>query len=136
MAEKAGGASIGSLEASKQDVSLLERWFKVRQRGSTPRTEIIAGITSFLAAAYLLVVIPKLLATGGVDAGVATTATIIVFVCGTMFMALYGNLPFLVGPGIGGSVIVGTTLDTCRDRAVHCRSRLLQCRADSSQCQG
>ena len=76
------------------------------------RTETIAGVTSFLAAAYLLVVIPSLLATGGMERGAATTATIIVFVLFTTLMGLYANLPFLVGPGIGGSVIIGVTLAT------------------------
>ena len=54
--------------------------------------------------------IPSLLATGGMERGAATTATIIVFVLFTTLM--YANLPFLVGPGIGGSVIIGVTLAT------------------------
>ncbi|WP_179401414.1 NCS2 family permease [Burkholderia guangdongensis] len=90
----------------------LERRFALAARGTSVRTETIAGITSFLAAAYLLVVIPSLLATGGMDRGAATTSTIVVFVLGTVLMGLYANLPFLVGPGIGGSVIVGVTLAT------------------------
>ena len=69
-----------------------------------------AGITGFLAAAYLLVVIPGLLAIGGMDKGAATTDTILVFVVGSLLMAFYANLPFIVGPGIGGSVLVGVTL--------------------------
>ncbi|MFP6561781.1 NCS2 family permease [Paraburkholderia sp. B3] len=88
----------------------LDRHFALRARNTTPRIEALAGITSFLAAAYLLVVIPSLLATGGMDRGAATTSTIILFVAGTLFMGLYTNLPFMVGPGIGGSVIVGVTL--------------------------
>lgn len=60
-----------------------------------------------LAAAYLLVVIPGLLAIGGMDKGAATTGTILVFVVGSLLMAFYANLPFIVGPGIGGSVLVG-----------------------------
>ena len=90
----------------------LERRFALAARGTTVRTETIAGVTSFLAAAYLLVVIPSLLATGGMERGAATTATIVVFVLFTTLMGLYANLPFLVGPGIGGSVIIGVTLAT------------------------
>ena len=90
----------------------LERRFALAARGTSVRTETIAGVTSFLAAAYLLVVIPSLLATGGMERGAATTATIIVFVLFTTLMGLYANLPFLVGPGIGGSVIIGVTLAT------------------------
>lgn len=87
----------------------LERRFALRARGSTVRTECLAGITGFLAAAYLLVVIPGLLAVGGMDKGAATTGTILVFVAGTLLMAFYANLPFIVGR-IGGSVLVGVTL--------------------------
>ncbi len=88
----------------------LERRFALAGRNTSVRIETIAGITSFLAAAYLLVVIPSLLSAGGMDRGAATTATILVFVLSTVLMALYANLPFLVGPGIGGSVILGITL--------------------------
>lgn len=88
----------------------LERRFALYSRGSTLRTECLAGVTGFLAAAYLLVVIPGLLAVGGMDKGAATTGTILVFVAGTLLMAFYANLPFIVGPGIGGSVLVGVTL--------------------------
>jgi len=88
----------------------LERRFHLSERKTNLRTEIIAGATTFLAAAYLLVVIPSILASGGLDRGAATTTTIMVFVAATLFMAFYANLPFIVGPGIGGSVIVATTL--------------------------
>ncbi len=84
----------------------LERRFALRSRGGTLRTECLAGITGFLAAAYLLVVIPGLLAIGGMDKGAATTGTILVFVVGSLLMAFYANLPFIVGPGIGGSVLM------------------------------
>ena len=90
--------------------SWLERRFALSSRGSSLRTECLAGVTGFLAAAYLLVVIPGLLAVGGMDKGAATTGTILVFVGGTLLMAFYANLPFIVGPGIGGSVLVGVTL--------------------------
>lgn len=88
----------------------LQQRFQLYSCHSNVRTECLAGITGFLAAAYLLVVIPGLLAVGGMDKGAATTGTILVFVAGTLLMAFYGNLPFIVGPGIGGSVLVGVTL--------------------------
>ena len=62
----------------------LERRFALRSRGGTLRTECLAGIAGFLAAAYLLVVIPGLLAIGGMDNGAATTGTILVFVVGSL----------------------------------------------------
>ncbi|HED2338415.1 TPA: NCS2 family permease [Serratia liquefaciens] len=88
----------------------LQRCFQLHARQSNVKTECLAGITGFLAAAYLLVVIPGLLAIGGMDKGAVTTGTILVFVIGSLLMAFYGNLPFIVGPGIGGSVLVGVTL--------------------------
>ena len=97
--------------------SWLERRFALRSRGSTLRTECLSGITGFLAAAYLLVVIPGLLAVGGMDKGAATTGTILVFVAGTLLMAFYANLPFIVGPGIGGSVLVGVTWPVAKGSA-------------------
>ena len=98
------------LAAPKTSSGWLDRRFALSARNTSVRIETLAGITSFLAAAYLLVVIPSLLATGGMDRGAATTSTIIVFVLSTIFMGLYTNLPFIVGPGIGGSVILGVTL--------------------------
>ncbi|EIC82354.1 NCS2 family permease [Serratia sp. M24T3] len=95
---------------SAADNSWLQRRFKLYQRQTSVKTECIAGITGFLAAAYLLVVIPGLLAVGGIDKGAALTGTIIVLVLGSLLMAFYANLPFMVGPGIGGSVLVGITL--------------------------
>ncbi len=91
-------------------MSFVDRHFAIAKRDTSLRIEIVGGITSFLAAAYLLVVIPSLLASGGMDRGAATTATIIVFVASSVLMGLYANLPFIVGPGIGGSAILGVTM--------------------------
>lgn len=90
--------------------SWLDRRFRLAERRTSLRIEIIAGATTFLAASYLLVVIPSILASGGEDRGAVTTTTIMVFVAASLLMALYANLPFIVGPGIGGSVIVAATL--------------------------
>ncbi len=90
--------------------SWLERRFQVQARNSTPGREFEAGITAFLTAAYLLVVIPSLLAAAGMDRSAVTTAVIVMFATATAVMGLYANLPLLVGPGIGGSVLVGVTL--------------------------
>jgi AGZA family xanthine/uracil permease-like MFS transporter len=91
-------------------ITPLDLIFDLDLRKSTPRTEIVAGLTTFLAASYLLVVIPSILSGAGIDRGAATTTTIMLFVFGTTLMALYANLPFVVGPGIGGSVIVAVNL--------------------------
>ncbi|TDS97017.1 AGZA family xanthine/uracil permease-like MFS transporter [Rahnella sp. BIGb0236] len=102
-------SSVKNVTASSEENALLRR-FQLRQRQTNVKTECLAGITGFLAAAYLLVVIPGLLAVSGMDKGAATTGVILVFVLGSLLMAFYANLPFMVGPGIGGSVLVGITL--------------------------
>jgi AGZA family xanthine/uracil permease-like MFS transporter len=76
----------------------------------TFKREAVAGVTSFLAAAYLVVVIPTLLSTGGMDRAAATTACIAFMALFSLAMGLYANFPFVVGPGLGGSVILGVTL--------------------------
>jgi adenine/guanine/hypoxanthine permease len=91
-------------------MSWLDRHFSLTSRDTTLRKEAIAGLTTFLAAAYLVVVIPSLLATGGMDRAAVTTATIAMLVVGSLAMGLYANFPFVVGPGLGGSVILGVTL--------------------------
>jgi AGZA family xanthine/uracil permease-like MFS transporter len=90
--------------------SAIERRFDLTARGSTIPRELLAGLTSFLAAAYLVIVIPSLLTSGGMNHGAITAATIMVLVVGSVAMGIYANLPFIVGPGIGGSVILGVTL--------------------------
>jgi AGZA family xanthine/uracil permease-like MFS transporter len=86
------------------------RLFDLSGRKTTVRTEMIAGATTFVTAAYLAVVIPSILATGGIDRAAVTTTTIAMFGFGTLAMALYARLPLVVGPGIGGSALVATTL--------------------------
>lgn len=89
---------------------LLDRRFDLTARETTIPREAMAGLTTFLAAAYLIVVIPALLSSGGMDRGATTTAAILLLAIGSVVMGWYANLPFIVGPGIGGSAIVGVTL--------------------------
>ncbi len=96
--------------SGRSDDSFLQRWFGLKVRGTSVRIEAFAGATTFMAAAYLVVVIPGILAGGGMDLAAVTTATIVMFFFGTLGMALYANLPFVVGPGLGGAAIVATTL--------------------------
>lgn len=102
--------NVSITKASRKAESFWSRHFELKSRQANVKREVLSGITGFLAASYLLIVIPGLLAQGGIDRGAATTGVIVVFVLGTLFMALYGNLPFMVGPGIGGSVLVGVTM--------------------------
>jgi AGZA family xanthine/uracil permease-like MFS transporter len=95
---------------SARSNSLLDRFFRLSERGTTPKTEFLAGLTSFVTAAYLIVVIPSTLAAAGINIGAVTTTTICVFVLSTLAMALYARLPFVVGPGLGGAALVASTL--------------------------
>lgn len=90
--------------------SLTERLFSVRGRGSTHRTEIVAGASMFMAAAYAVVVVPGQLAGAGVPHGAATTAVIIAIALATLAMGLMANLPFVVAPGLGGVALVAFTI--------------------------
>jgi len=88
----------------------VERLFGLKERRTTPRIELLAGLTSFVAASYLVVVIPNTLATARVPIAPVTTTTILIFVLSTVGMALYARLPFVVGPGLGGAALVASTL--------------------------
>ncbi len=88
----------------------IDAFFGITERRTTVATECIGGATTFVTAAYLTMVIPGILATAGIDRAAATTATIVMFVLGTLGMALYARLPLVVGPGIGGAAMVATTL--------------------------
>lgn len=65
------------------------------------RTEIVAGITTFLTMAYILAVNPSILSAAGMDQGAVFTTTIIASVVATLVMALYAKLPFALAPGMG-----------------------------------
>lgn len=79
----------------------LERRFKLSEQGVSAKTEVIAGITTFMAMAYILVVNPMVLATTGMDRGALFTTTAICAAFATLVMALYANYPFALAPGMG-----------------------------------
>jgi AGZA family xanthine/uracil permease-like MFS transporter len=79
----------------------LERIFLFKQNGSTVRREVVAGITTFLTAMYIIVVNPAILSQGGVPFSGALTATVLVSFFGSCAMGLYARNPVLVAPGMG-----------------------------------
>lgn len=79
----------------------LNSYFKIEQKGSTVRTEILAGITTFMTMAYILAVNPSILSETGMDAGSVFAATAISSAIATVIMALYANLPVGLAPGMG-----------------------------------
>lgn len=80
---------------------MLEKFFKLRENNTNVRTEIIAGITTFMTMAYILAVNPNILSVTGMDKGAVFTATAIASFLGTLFMALFANYPFALAPGMG-----------------------------------
>lgn len=80
---------------------MLEKFFKLKENGTTVKTEIIAGITSFMTMAYILAVNPSIMSAAGMDHGAVFTATALAALIGTLAMALFSNYPFALAPGMG-----------------------------------
>ena len=79
----------------------LEKIFHLKEHGTNVRTEILAGITTFMTMAYILAVNPNILGATGMDAGAVFAATAIGACVGTLLMAGLSNYPFVLAPGMG-----------------------------------
>jgi len=75
--------------------------FKLNEANTSVKTEVVAGFTTFLTMAYIIIVNPIILSDAGVPFQQAFTATIIATLVGTLFMALFGNYPIAIAPGMG-----------------------------------
>ncbi|MFY9153754.1 MAG: NCS2 family permease [Prolixibacteraceae bacterium] len=82
-------------------MNFLTSFFKLQENRTTVRTEIIAGITTFMTMAYILAVNPDILSATGMDKGAVFTATVLASLVATLVMALYAKLPFALAPGMG-----------------------------------
>jgi len=80
---------------------MLDKFFNITGSGSTLKTEIVAGITTFMTMAYILAVNPDILSATGMDKGAVFTATALSAIVATLFMALVAKLPFALAPGMG-----------------------------------
>ncbi len=80
---------------------MLEKLFKLKAHNTTVRTEIIAGITTFLAMAYILFVNPSILGATGMDKGSVFVATCLAAAIGSILMGLIANYPIALAPGMG-----------------------------------
>lgn len=81
--------------------ALLERKFKLKENKTTIKTEVMAGITTFMTMAYILIVNPGILSATGMDFNALITATALAAAVGTFAMALFANYPFALAPGMG-----------------------------------
>jgi xanthine/uracil/vitamin C permease (AzgA family) len=80
---------------------MLNKLFDLDARGTTARTEIIAGLTTFLAMSYIIFVNPDILANAGMDKGAVFVATCLSAAIGSAIMGLYANYPIAIAPGMG-----------------------------------
>ncbi|MCF6358574.1 MAG: NCS2 family permease [Draconibacterium sp.] len=80
---------------------MLEKYFKLKENKTTVKTEILAGITTFMTMAYILAVNPDILSATGMDKNALFTATALSAFVATMVMALVAKLPFALAPGMG-----------------------------------
>ena len=80
---------------------LIERLFKLTQHRTTIKTELAAGLTTFITMAYIIFVNPNIMADAGIDHGAAFVATCIAAALGCLLMGLYANWPVGLAPGMG-----------------------------------
>ena len=80
---------------------MLEKMFKFKENNTNVKTEVIAGLTTFMTMAYILAVNPNLLSAAGMDPTAVLIATCLASFIGTLAMALMANYPFALAPGMG-----------------------------------
>ena len=90
-----GEADAGSVQ------SFLDRRFELKRHGTNIRTELVAGLTTFLTMVYIVFVNPDILGNAGMDKGAVFVATCIAAAASTLVMALYANYPIALAPGMG-----------------------------------
>ncbi|WP_375168402.1 NCS2 family permease [Sneathia vaginalis] len=81
--------------------TFLENFFKLKENNTTVKTEILAGITTFMTMAYILIVNPAVLSDAGMNHGAVFTTTAISAFIATVVMGVYANYPFALAPGMG-----------------------------------
>ncbi|HSM52159.1 MAG TPA: NCS2 family permease [Thermoanaerobaculia bacterium] len=84
----------------------LDRWFGIAAAGSSVRTEVLGGVTTFVTMAYIIVVNPAILAFAGLPVGASTVATVLVAAGGSLLMGLYANRPIAVAPYMGENAFI------------------------------
>src|SRR5881296_233688 len=80
---------------------VLDRLFQLRARGTTARTEILGGVTTFVTLSYIVFVQPAVLATTGMDPGAVLVATCLASAFATLLMGLWARYPIAVAPAMG-----------------------------------
>ena len=86
---------------TKNNQGFLEKVFHLSENHTDVKTEVIAGITTFMTMAYILAVNPNILSDAGMDRGAVFTATALASLVATLLMAAFANYPFVLAPGMG-----------------------------------
>ncbi len=94
-------SSIPTAASGHRPPNLLERLFKLEEHGTSVRTEVLAGLTTFLTMAYIIFVNPSILGDAGMPKGAVFVATCLIAALGTAIMGLYANYPIALAPGMG-----------------------------------
>ncbi len=89
---------------------MLDRLFHLHRHGTSVRTEVTAGVTTFLTAAYIIFVHPSILADAGMDKGALLTVTCLAAGAATLLIALWANAPLMMAPGMGLNAFFTYTL--------------------------
>jgi adenine/guanine/hypoxanthine permease len=90
--------------------TFLDRTFGLTEAGTDVRTELVAGLTTFLTMVYIVVVNPQILGNAGMDKGAVFVATCLAAAISTLIMALYANYPIALAPGMGLNAFFAFTL--------------------------
>jgi adenine/guanine/hypoxanthine permease len=90
--------------------AMIERLFQLNAAGTTIRIEVLAGVTTFVTMAYIILVQPTVLASAGMDHGAVLTATCLASAVATLLMALLANYPFAVAPAMGHNFFFAFTV--------------------------
>src|SRR5277367_1288750 len=85
--------------------NILDRFFKIGESGSTISREVVAGLTTFAAMSYVIVVNPEIVSAAGMNRESLIIVTILASIIGSLLMGLSANLPVGLAPGMGGNVI-------------------------------
>jgi len=93
---------------------MIERFFRLTAAGTTVRTEVLAGLTTFLTMAYIVFVQPAVLGAAGMDHGAVLSATCIASAIATLFMAFGANYPIAVAPAMGHNFFFAFTVVVAR----------------------
>ena len=93
--------NVSNKSGNGMENNILEKLFHLSKNNTTVKTEILAGITTFLTMAYILIVNPNILSKSGMDISAVFTATALASCIGTLIMAFVANYPFGMAPGMG-----------------------------------